>query len=99
MGGFAFRPMPSDDMVKARGDEHAPGSGICAVDEDLIVDVVRLTAVGYFDEPKRRKPAVKRPPAYTLLAGYFCQCCGARDVGVEGFEVAGVGQISAGACS
>lgn len=85
-------------MVIASGDEQAPGSGICAVDEDLIVNAVRLTGVRYLYEPKWCKPAIKRPPAYTLLASYFSQCCGARDVGVEGFEIAGLGQIGAGAC-
>ena len=76
--------MPGDDMVTASGDEQAPGSGICAVDEDLIVDAVGFSAVGHLYEPKRLEPAVKRPPTYTSLTGYFGQCCGARDVGMEG---------------
>ena len=71
-------------MVTASGDEQAPGSGICAVDEDLIVDAVGFTAVGYLYEPKRLEPAVKRPPTYTSLSGYFGQCCSTCDVGMEG---------------
>ena len=58
VGGFAFRPVPCDDVVIAGRDEQAASGGVGAVDEDLVVDAVRFTIVGYIDEPKWRESAI-----------------------------------------
>ena len=38
--------MPSDDLVAACGNEQTAGVGVGAVDEDLVVDPVRVRALG-----------------------------------------------------
>ena len=59
MGGFVFGPVPGDDVVVAGCHEQASGGGVGAVDEDLIVNALRVTVVGDVDKPKRFESAVK----------------------------------------
>ena len=56
-------------MVTAGRHKQASGVGIGAVDEDLIVEPVRVWGVGNIDEPQRFEAAVEGPSADSGIAG------------------------------
>lgn len=81
-----------------RCHEQASGGGVGAVDEDLIVNALRVTVVGDVDKPNRFELTVKCPTAHFLLLGEFRQRrCGGGIKG-EGFKVAGQRAVAAGSC-
>lgn len=50
-GGFPSAPVPVDDVGGGGGDQQAAAGEVGAVDEDLVVDPVRVGGVGYLDVP------------------------------------------------
>ena len=96
--GFVFGPVPGDDVVAACGNEQTTGVGVGGVDEDLVVDPVRVRGVGDVDEPERFKPAVERAAGNVQGAGHIGERSCADDIGVERFEIPGLGLVGAAAC-
>ena len=81
-------------MVMACCDKQAACRGVGAVDEDLVVDSVRVRGIRDIDKPKGFKPAVESPPAYSLLLSELRQRRCRYRVAVEGAEVPGLGMVS-----
>lgn len=81
-----------------RCHEQASGGGVGAVDEDLIVNALRITVVGDVDKPKRFESTVKCPTAHLVLLGEFRQRRYGGRISNEGFKVAGQRAVAAGSC-
>ena len=65
VGGFAFGPVPGNNVVMACCYKQAACCGVGAVDEDLVVDAVGVWGVGDINKPKRCEAAVESPSTET----------------------------------
>lgn len=82
-------PVPCNDVIVAGCDKKAACRCVCAVDEDAVVDALRVWLVRDIDEPEISESSVHRPSAYPATLGDLSERGRTGGVGVDIVEVTG----------